>query len=190
MAPDPFIDMSTDIQLSNDYNVFTDSNENVIRDVEQFKELFSECQVIVDNADAFMEMQETYKVNAVFAAAVCMTESSAGTNGNLVGKGSANRNDTGYPYNMFSITYWGDKALSKKTFKWTNSAASNWMAYDSFEQAILDFGNYIANSRHYFNSNKYKVSEIAATYCPPGDEWADAVSTHMTEKLKLLLEGN
>ena len=190
MSPLSSILATSEIELSNDYNVFIDCNENVVRDVNQFKELFSEYPNIADNAEAFMEMQETYKVNAIFAAAVCINESSAGTNGNLVGKGSSNRNSTGYPYNMFSITYWGENALSHKVFNWTNSAASNWMAYDSFEQAILDFGNYIANSSHYFKSNKYKISEIAASYCPPGDDWASKVSNTMTEKLIQLLEGN
>lgn len=177
----PGVSLDTTVQLENDYNVNTlDTYENVVTDVEVFKSIFSEHKVICDNAEAFMRMQQEYNVNAVFAASVCIIESSAGTNGILVGGGN------GYPYNMFSIQGWSG-SISSDRFSWTNSAGSNWMAYDSFEQAILDFGNYIANSSHYIKAGKYTISEIAPTYCNAG--WGVSVSEEMTRRLKKILEG-
>lgn len=69
------------VVLGTDYVVNTnmDSN-NVIRDAETFRNAFSSYENIVDNAEAFLEMQETYGVNAVFAAAVTIAESGGGEN--------------------------------------------------------------------------------------------------------------
>lgn len=66
-------------RIKNDYNVDTTCGENVITNVEDFKKMFSEFKNIVDNAQAFIDMQSKYKVNAVFAACVTIVESSGGT---------------------------------------------------------------------------------------------------------------
>ena len=52
---------------------------NFIPDVETFIEMFKGYKNIVDNAEAFMEIQEKYQVNAAFAACVTIAESGGGT---------------------------------------------------------------------------------------------------------------
>lgn len=175
MGPEP-----KEISLENDYNVDTTSGQNLVTSEEEFRSLFSDYKVIADNAGAFMEMQETYHVNAVFAAAVAIVESSGGTNGTLVANGN------GDPYNMFSVGVWAN-SLSNKQFDWTNTSLSHWMRYDSWEQSILDFGNFIVNAPYYYKMGNNTVSSIAEHYCPPtAEDWARDVSRIMTERLRQL----
>ena len=177
------------IKIEEDYDVRASNNKNVIRRIEDFKKMFDGYGIISEHAQTFMDMQERYNVNAVFAGAVARIESSGGTNGNLVGKGDKNNNTTGYPYNMFSKTYF-KCTLSNKIFEWDNGSNSNWIAYDSFDQSIMDFGNYIANYRNgdelgYYTLGKFKVSEIGKVYNDNG-QWYKDVNDKMTEALQIL----
>lgn len=159
--------------IGNDYDVCIEHNGgvNVVKDVETFKKMFEGYPKIVENAEAFMKMQEQYRVNAVFAAAVSIAESSGGTNW------GANQPHTN---NWFNITGSTDKYTS-----WVNSGSSNklaWRVYPSVEEGILDFGNYIGNNpNYYFIKGEYLITEIAKHYCPPGLTWSESVSKYMTE---------
>lgn len=118
-------------------------------------------------------MQNTYKVNALFAASVSIIETSAGTTGNAVNGCN----------NWFNIT--GTNGDYKTT---TNSLGEtyNWRIYSSSADGINAFGNLIANGSYYYKQNKYTVGAIGATYCPntenhptQADDWVSNVMAQM-----------
>ena len=149
---------SLNISIQNDYVVSTlESSDNVIRDVDTFKRAFNGYDNIVANAQAFLNMQEQYGVNAVFAAAVTIAESSGGTNWVAIDP------DT---HNWFSIKY----------------ANGNWKDYDSFEEAIMDFGYLISGD--YFGAGNYTITSICENYCGGSSTWSTNVSSAMTNALQ------
>lgn len=158
------------VVLGTDYvvNTATDSN-NVIRDAQTFKAAFSSYDNIVANADAFLEMQEQYGVNAVFAAAVTIAESSGGTNWAAIPEWS---------HNMFSITG------SYNGQSYTSSNGMTWRVYPSFEEAIMDFGELISTSSYYFGGGNYSITDICQAYCGGSSTWSTSVSNAMTNALK------
>ena len=174
---------NSQIQICDDYDVRVSSGKNVVRNVEDFKRIFEGYGIISEHAEAFMEMQEKYGVNAVFAAAVSRRESSGGNNGDLVGNGDRNNNTTGYPYNMFSLTKWSG-TLSSEIYNIQIGEHDEWMEYNSFDQAIMDFGKYI--SERHFSENRFKVSEIQEVYEPGVQSWRDDVNSYMTGALERL----
>lgn len=115
----------------------------------------------------FIAMQNKYHVNAVFAMAVTIVESSAGTNWAAIDEST---------YNWYSIT----GSYNGNTYKNPNSSNSRtWRVYPSFKEATFDFGDLIANGSYYFQAGKYTVEEIAATYC--NEEWGKTVISVMNE---------
>ncbi len=119
---------------------------------------------LVNNVEAFLTMQDTYHVNAVFAVAVTIIESSGGTNWAAISPST---------YNWISITgsYNGNSYVS--------GDGRHWRAYPSFAVATQDFGDLIANDIYYFRAGKYTVREIATSYC--SDLWGQAVVSEMTK---------
>lgn len=164
------------VVLGTDYvvNTATDSN-NVIRDVQTFKTAFSSYENIVNNAEAFLEMQETYGVNAVFAAAVTIAESSGGTNWAAI---------PSWSHNMFSITG------SYNGQSYTSSNGMTWRVYPSFEAAIMDFGELISTSSYYFGGGNYSITDICQAYCGGSSTWSTSVSNAMTNALQKASAGS
>jgi len=120
---------------------------------------------LINNVGAFLQMQSTYKVNAVFAIAVTIVESSGGTNWSAIAEET---------HNWMSVT----GSYKGQAYKNPNSSnPRTWRSYPNYREAILDFGDLIANSSFYFGAGKYSVKEIAPTYC--NDAWGTAVIAEM-----------
>ena len=131
----------------------------VITDIDTLRQAFSwysSDQVLQQYAEYFLECQEKYHVNAIFAAAVSITESSAGTNIAIGGN------------NMFSIS---------------NGGAGNWNSYGSMEASIESFFKLI--SGEYFPNGQYTVSQISDggnhSYCVPPEPWVTNTTNYMTQ---------
>ena len=126
-----------------------------ITDIEQLKKAFqigySNSKMLIANAQAFLDMQEKYKVNALFAASVSITETSAGTRGHAVDGHN----------NWFNIR-----------------STLGWRRYGSPKESIMDFGFLIAQGKYYYRQGLYTVGTIGPVYCPntsqyptQGDNW-------------------
>ena len=144
-----------------DYIVHTDKSpdEIVITDIDQLKTAFAGSggagsSNLVQYAEDFLEFQETYKVNAVFAAAVTTAECGAGTNLQIGGN------------NWFSI----------------KDGSNGWKQYPSPRGSIEDFYDLIANGSYYFQAGKFTVTDIGMTYCENADApggWIENVLLYM-----------
>lgn len=137
-------------------------SEIVITDLNTLKQAFSgysNDRVLQQYAYYFLECQKKYHVNAVFAAAVAITESSAGTNIAIGGN------------NMFSIS---------------NGGQGNWNSYGTMEGSIEAFFRLI--SEEYFTNYQFTVDSISRgnpegqhCYCVPPDEWIKNTTNYMTQ---------
>ncbi len=166
-----------------DYVVHIDksSPDIVINDVETLKKAFagySGSSKLIEHAQEFLDMQRQYKVNAVFAAAVSITETSAGRAGHATDgcKNWFNMTGTDGPYKTTSRV---DENGVTHTY--------NWRIYESDKEGIAAFGKFIANpsSSYYFAAGNYSVSAIGlAGYCEnagaPGG-WIDTTVGYMTQ---------
>ena len=154
------------IQISDDYDV---SDPDYFVTLDQFLIMFANYPNIIANAEAFIEMQDKYQVNAVFAAAVTITESGGGTGWDLIDPST---------YNWFSIkgTHGGG---------YIDRNGTSWNRYSSFAEAVDSFGNLIANSSHYYKADKYWVSQIGPTYC--SESWVKSTIKHMNEAYEKIL---
>lgn len=112
----------------------------------------------------FMELQETYHVNAVFAIAVTIVESGGGVSWSAI---------PSYTHNWMSMT----GSYKGQTVGSNGSNPRSWRVYPSFDEATLDFGDQIANGSYYFQAGKYTVKEIAPTYCD--EAWGESVMQFM-----------
>lgn len=122
---------------------------------------------LTSEAQNFIDMQTEYHVNAVFAMAVTVVESGAGTGWSAIDRST---------YNWYSIT----GSYKGKTYRNPNSSnPRTWRVYSSFREATFDFGDLIANSSYYFKAGKYTVEEIAPTYCD--ENWGKSVISIMNE---------
>ncbi len=158
------------VLIDNDYDVDISCDKNVIRNIEDFRKMFPADEYngnIYNNAQAFLDMQEKYGVNAVFAACVTIAESGGGTGWAAIPEST---------YNWFSIS---GSHNGKSVY--TNR---QWCAYDSYADAVDHFGELISTSSYYFKAGRKKISEIAPTYC--NAEWGVTVSEYMTERLQRL----
>lgn len=111
--------------------------------------------------DAFINIQNKYHVNAVFAIAVVQKESSCGVNWAAIDPST---------YNWYSIK--GD---------YNGNSLNGWRKYPSFKEAVNDFGKLIGTSSYYFAGGNTTIGSIGKSYCPPGDEWSNAVSQFVKE---------
>lgn len=148
-----------------------------IKDVETlikaFEGGYSKSEKLVANAQAFLDIQDKYKVNAIFAAAVSITETGAGRDGNAINgcRNWFNITGTDGPY---------------KTVTTKNGETYHWRIYDSDHAGIEAFGNLIANGSYYTQGN-YTVGEIGKIYCPntavhptQADDWIAATLAQMS----------
>lgn len=106
--------------------------------------------------DEFMEIQEKYNVNAIFAISVTIWESSGGTNWN---------------------------AIDPSTYNWLGIDDGNGglASYNNFNQAVTEFGKLISGST-YFGSGNYTVNNISKIYCPDTwQEWSKDINSEMTK---------
>lgn len=80
--PSEFVDGTYDGDFDvHDESLFITDIDELIK---AFTGGYSNNKMLIANAQAFLDMQEKYKVNALFAAAVSITETSAGTRGHAV----------------------------------------------------------------------------------------------------------
>lgn len=140
------------------------SDKDIVLDENKLKEAISktykgEAQTNLLNCiKQFMAIQETQKVNAVFAIAVTTIESSNGTNWDAINPST---------YNWFSI---------KGNYK--GQSDGEWRKYPNFGTAVEDFGNLI-NGSNYFKAGKTTVNDIGPIYC--NEQWAEDVNLEMTK---------
>lgn len=112
-----------------------------------------------------VQIQNTNKVNAVFAMAVTKTESTCGTNGNLA----------------LQANNWCSVGTRPNNAVWTSSNnGRSWSKYSSYKEATLDFGDLVQNSSNYFKAGRYTVRDIGPIYCE-GNDWANSVVGYMKD---------
>lgn len=121
---------------------------------------------LMSSIDAFMNIQNKYKVNAVFAIAVTQMESSCGVNWGAINSST---------YNWYSIR--GD---------YKGNSLNGWRKYSSFSEATEDFGSLIGTSSYYFAGGNTTIGSIGKSYCPPGDDWSSGVSQFVKAMYELL----
>lgn len=150
-----------------DYIVHIDksSPDIVIKDVEKLKLAFSGYSgsgKLIEHAQEYLDLQEKYRVNAVFAAAVSISETSAGRAGHAIdGKN-----------NWYNI----ECVHGKSHGRFEN--------YGSAKQSIEAFYKQISVKNYYFTAGKFTVSEIGMTYCENADApggWIENTTTYMTQ---------
>ncbi len=150
-----------------DYIVHIDksSQDIVIKDVETLKQAFSGysgSSELINHAQEFLDLQEEYRVNAVFAAAVSISETSAGRAGHA----------TNGKNNWFNIecTCGGNHGRFE--------------TYSSARESIEAFYRQIAVKSYYFTEGNYTVRSIGMIYCENADApggWIENTTTFMTQ---------
>lgn len=159
------------ISADTDYVVKIDDPNSapVITDINKLKEAFSGYPTnskLIANAQTFLNMQNTYKVNAIFAAAVAIQETTAGTNGTYAVDG----------HNWFNyVPISGISDLDGYL-----GTQGRWCKWDTDAHGIMGLGYYI--SQHgscYFSQGEYTVSEIGSHYCDPPEEWIKGIKSYM-----------
>ena len=159
--------------LSGDYDVYTESTNSapVISDLETLKKAFSGYPTnskLLAEAQTFLDMQEKYKVNAIFAAAVSIQETTAGTKGSFAKDG----------HNWFNYV----KIPGIDQLEGYLGTMDRWCKWDSDRNGIMGFGYYISQHKSfYFSQGEYTVSAIGSHYCDPPDNWIVAVKGFMTQ---------
>lgn len=159
------------ISANTDYVVRTDeSNASpVITDINKLKQAFGGYptnQKLLDNAQVFLDMQEKYKVNAIFAAAIAIIETTAGNNGTYATEG----------HNWFNyVPISGIETLDGYLGK-----QDRWCKWETDADGIMGLGYYISqHSSCYFSQGEYTVSSIGSHYCAPPENWIENVKTWM-----------
>lgn len=166
--------------VTGDINVNDESN--FIKDVETLKKAFSgysNSSKLVEHAQEFLDMQNKYKVNALFAAAVSITETGAGTAGNAI-KTATSSNSVGATIGTCWNNWFNIKAGKDSVYGlvYNGEGTSHYKIYSSVGASVDNFGSNIANGSYYFTQGKYTVSDIGHVYCPnspayptQGDDW-------------------
>lgn len=176
------LDLGFYIEIMDDYYTKVEEGEaNFVTDVEMFKYMFEGYPLLQEHAQDFLNMQEKYGVNAVFAAAVAIQECGAGNSTSGVNKGI--RDQYGEPHNnIFSIK--GSSTSKTYTNKNSKGETVYWNVYPDVASACNAFAGLISNhsGNYYWRADRYYVNEIAPTYCNP--EWGVAVNSHITRALK------
>lgn len=134
---------------------------DVISNYFKGKEARSNFSGVVDD---LVYIQDTYKVNAIFAMAIIQKESSGGTGWNLIDRET---------YNWASIkgSYNGNYDEDRNGTKWRK--------YPSFNEATRDLGKLIGEDGPYFKDGNYTVETIGNKYCQPPDAWIDQISKYI-----------
>lgn len=161
-----------------------------ITDVETLKKAFtgySNSAKLVQNAQYFLDMQSKYKVNALFAAAVSITETGAGNAGNAV-KVATSSNSVGARNGQCWNNWFNIKGKTDNGYGIVNNGegTSYYRIYNTVGESVDNFGNNIANGSYYYKAGKYTVTDIGHTYCPnssayptQGDDWGKTTLQYM-----------
>lgn len=172
------------VQIMDDYYTKAEEGEpNVVDDVEMFRYMFEGYPLLQENAQVFLDMQEKYQVNAVFAAAVAIQECGAGNA--TQGANHAIREKFGGTHNnIFSIKGSSTANVFQADY---GEGMADWNVYPDVAAACDHFARLISqnSSGNYWAANDYYVNEIAPTYCNP--EWGIRVNSHMTRALQKAL---
>lgn len=116
--------------------------------------------------DDLVDIQNTYKVNAVFAMAIIKKESSGGTGWDLIDRET---------HNWASVK--GSYSYDGKPY--TDRKGTNWKKYASFNEATRDLGKLIGEDGPYFIEGNYTVEAIGNEYCQPPEAWIDTISSYI-----------
>lgn len=154
--------------VGSDYVVNTEMSDSsiVITDLETLKTAFSGysgSSQLIEYAQTFLDLQEEYNVNAVFAAAVSISETSGGRAGHA----------TDGKKNWFNISC-----------TCGNSSHGRFETYSSVTTSIEAFYKLIANGSYYFTQGNYTVSTIGMIYCEDADAdggWIETTIGYMTQ---------
>lgn len=111
---------------------------------------------LLAQVDKFIQIQENYKVNALFAVAVAIEETGAGT----MGYGKSRKN-------WFNI----------------RKSSGEYKSYTTVNASIENFGTLISGDT-YFGASKVTIINIGKTYCD--STWATKVTSHMNSLVKYL----
>ena len=162
---DPKAKYSTIEASEGDYIVDITQADNIaIKDVETLKVAFAASggagsENLVAYAEDFLEFQETYKVNALFAAAVTTAECGAGTNCQIGGN------------NWWSIT-----------------SLNGWRSYDSPRGAMEDFyrlisEGYFPNGQCSVDAMSDASRFPSHCYCEPAEPWTSNIKGYMSNMI-------
>lgn len=166
------------VQIMDDYYTKVEDGEpNIVDDIEMFKYMFEGFPLLQKHAQSFLDIQEEYEINAVFAACVAIQECGAG-NATTGVNYSIGQIHGGEYNNIFSI-----KAFPTDPIIYP-SGKDIWRVYATVDEACHDFARIITRNRsgYFWAANDYYVSEIAPTYCDV--DWGIKVNSHMTMVLK------
>lgn len=161
------------ISANTDYVVKTDEPNSapVITDIATLQEAlggYPTNSKLLAEAQTFLDMQETYNVNAIFCAAVAIQETTAGTNGSYALDG----------HNWFN--YVPIEGIDQ--LEGYQGTQGRWCKWDSDYHGIMGFGYYISqHTIYYFSKGEYTVSAIGSHYCSPSDPWIANVKSFMTQ---------
>lgn len=148
----------------------TKGNNNLVLKKEQLEEIIKKTYKDTDDKqknllgalDSFYKIQSERHVNAVFAMAVAIQESNAGTSWNYIDKST---------HNWMSVM--GQRGYTDKN-------GNTWKKYESFSEATEDFGRLIETNNSYFAGGNITVKQISKAYCSPSEPW----SNHVILKMK------
>lgn len=160
-----------------------------ITDLEKLKQAFSgysNSNKLIEHAQDFLDMQKKYKVNALFAAAVSISETGAGNAGNAI-KTASSSNSVGATIGQCWNNWFNIKASSTPYgILYNGEGKSHYKIYTNVSDSIDNFGYNIAEGSYYYKQGKYTVSTIGHTYCPnsvayptQGDDWVEHTLTYM-----------
>ena len=157
----------------------TISDENlVIEDVETLKKAFagySGSSELIAHAQEFLNMQNTYHVNAIFAAAVSISETGGGRTGHAVDGLN----------NWFNMTGTdGPYITTQRTDENGNIITYHWRKYDTSSEGIDAFGKFISNekSSYYFAAGNKTVASIGVHYCENAEQgWIPSTIGFMSQ---------
>lgn len=148
----------------------TKGNNNLVLKKEQLEEIIRKTYKDTDDKqknllgalDSFYKIQSERHVNAVFAIAVAIQESNAGTHWNYIDKST---------HNWMSVM--GQSGYTDKN-------GNTWEKYENFSKATEDFGRLIETSNSYFAGGNITVKQISKSYCGTPKSW----SNHVILKMK------
>lgn len=189
--PSEFVEGS---YVGGDFDVHDESL--FITDLETLKRAFqggySKSEKLVANAQAFLDMQQKYKVNAIFAASVSITETGAGNAGNAIAYTGGTNPKTGRvwqavgSYNGEKWNNWFDVKTNSKTHYgiiYNGEGESHYKIYSSIAESIDGFGYNIAEGSYYYKEGRYTVASMGERMCPN----CDAYPTQMEDWIALTL---
>lgn len=122
--------------------------------------------------NAVKSAEDKYKVNAVFSLAVFRKENGIATDkSDLLGKDTYNIGSISGRYNnQYVIVTHSDG--TKQEFR----------KYSSYDEAIVDYAEVIANGENYFKAGKYTIQDIGVIYCD--QNWVNVVKEYVIDFYK------